>query len=183
MQNNNHRSILDFFENTDNMDTLDEALQAILASKFQWFWRYGDDTQPLRRAFESRVRSMSQIPERLPVMIERYDAMCRDVLASLDGVFSWDELAVLLNAHPTNYVELSAAIGLADWALDPSGETPLEEDPGLPLARKLANLTVAQRIALCDVLERAYTRVNGSFHPDSLDFFGLRLAETATVSA
>ena len=177
----NLTTILESFRNTHNLDGL-EALITDLADGDPQLW--GDDElhSTLHRAIAERTGSMEHLTALVFRMIERYDALCRKELESLAGMFSWPELFFLLNANPRNSTAIDSIDELQNWALDPSEETPWEEDPGLPLAKKLVRLTFTQKLALCDVMERIYRRGTSGYNPESLDFFGLRLAEASAES-
>lgn len=95
-------------------------------------------------------------------IIGRYSAMITSALESMAGMFTFSEVIRMVNANPTTYWKDD---DIASVFVDDLGGVELltasAPEEILNLANKLARLSMPQRIALVDVIERVFRGLGG----------------------
>lgn len=95
-------------------------------------------------------------------IIDRYSAMITSALESMAGMFTFSEVIRMMNANPTIYWKDD---DIASVFVDDLGGVALlnasAPEEILNLANKLARLSMPQRIALVDVIERVFRGLGG----------------------
>ena len=122
---------------------------------------YFFDIRCLARAEEAIANRVThQEPPMTVVALtaDRYQIMVRSEMESMAGLFTVREWSQLLHCNPTSMC-CSYGYGLAESVLNSLDEADWESDPWRPLAEKLDNLSVSQRITLCDLIERFFRGV------------------------
>lgn len=106
-------------------------------------------------------------------ILERYGDIVESELKTLDGLLSRSEWVKLLDSNPTSMLSVDEIRMLPTNVLG-CDEDYWDRDPNMPLAQKIANLSITQRIALGDLMECCF---RGELHDYNGDVF--EIAEKA----
>lgn len=93
-------------------------------------------------------------------IVDRYSSMITSALESMAGMFTFSEVIRMMNANPSIYWKDD---DIASVFVDDLGGVDLltASGPDEILANKLARLSMPQRIALVDVIERVFRGLGG----------------------
>jgi len=132
-------------------------------SDLQENWvKFTQDSPKLAQVVDVRAHAEVNHFAVMGQIVGRYSAMISSALESMEGLFTFDEIIQVASANPTTYwTDDDVASVFVDNLGGVEQLTESAPEELQKLANKLARLSMDQRIALIDVLERLFRGFDG----------------------